>query len=97
MYGVERMRIGEALFNPAKYYTLPGSSTDTLLGLPEMIHNSLKLCDSELWQGLLASTMLTGGTTLLSGLPDRVNIDVSQLASTVTSYARDSLKSCFLF
>eukprot|EP00160_Parvularia_atlantis_P001321 Unigene11061_Nuclearia_a/m.33823 Unigene11061_Nuclearia_a/g.33823 ORF Unigene11061_Nuclearia_a/g.33823 Unigene11061_Nuclearia_a/m.33823 type:complete len:102 (-) Unigene11061_Nuclearia_a:31-336(-) len=48
-----------------------------------MIHHSLKLCDSELWQPLLASTVLTGGTSLMPGLPERVHSEVSQLAASL--------------
>jgi actin-related protein len=71
--GVERMKCPEALFNPS----LIGANC---LSVHQGIFNSIDLCEPEIRKDLYASIVLTGGTTMFKGLPERIEKEVVALA-----------------
>jgi actin-related protein len=71
--GVDKMRCPEALFNPQ----LIG---ETCLGVHQSIFNSFDNCEAEIKKDLYSSIVLTGGTTMFRGLPERIEKEVIALA-----------------
>jgi actin-related protein len=67
--GSERFDCCEALFDPAVLGT-PGR------GLSAMLLEAITKCDTDLRPTLARTVVLVGGTTLLRGLPDRVQRDL---------------------
>lgn len=57
----------EALFNPGLI-----KEGDEALGLDAMAHASINDCDMDIRRDLYANVILSGGTTLYEGLPDRL-------------------------
>ncbi|CAI5524597.1 unnamed protein product [Closterium sp. Naga37s-1] len=71
--GSERFRCPEALFNPS----LAGKEGS---GIHEMCYNSIIKCDEGIRQDLYSNIVLSGGTTLIPGIAERVTKEVTQLA-----------------
>eukprot|EP00455_Lapot_gusevi_P021511 TRINITY_DN22557_c0_g1_i7.p1 TRINITY_DN22557_c0_g1~~TRINITY_DN22557_c0_g1_i7.p1 ORF type:complete len:267 (-),score=57.82 TRINITY_DN22557_c0_g1_i7:423-1223(-) len=69
----ERVRCPEALFQPS----LMGLQGD---GIHQAIYNSIMKCDVDLHQDLYANTLLSGGTTLFTGLAERMTKELRALA-----------------
>ncbi|CAG8472502.1 4464_t:CDS:2 [Cetraspora pellucida] len=81
-FGVQRFDVPEILFNPPKFIIQPDRpsfDTKSLLGVNQMIYNSVLACDIDLRPLLLNNIILTGGTTLLPGFADRVNYELSMM------------------
>ncbi|RGB32895.1 actin family [Rhizophagus diaphanus] len=80
--GSLRFSVPEILFDP-RFITQPqdGPNFDTsaLLGIPQMIHQSIGVCDIDVRPNLLNNIILTGATTLLPGFADRVNHELSSM------------------
>eukprot|EP00029_Vermamoeba_vermiformis_P005129 TRINITY_DN1697_c0_g1_i1.p1 TRINITY_DN1697_c0_g1~~TRINITY_DN1697_c0_g1_i1.p1 ORF type:complete len:432 (-),score=80.80 TRINITY_DN1697_c0_g1_i1:53-1348(-) len=74
--GVERFQIPEALFQP---YHL-GEDKETAEGLHELIYNSIMKCDMTIRKSLWHNVLLTGGTTLLPGLVERLDHELQPKA-----------------
>nr|NP_001134991.1 Actin, adductor muscle [Salmo salar]ACI69763.1 Actin, adductor muscle [Salmo salar] len=73
--GSERFRCPEALFQPA----LIGMEA---VGIHETAYNSIMKCDVDIRKDLYANTVLSGGSTMFSGIADRMQKEVSALAPT---------------
>lgn len=69
----ERFRCPEALFQPR----LLGLDC---AGIHEMIHNSIKKCDDSVRSSLLSNVVLSGGSTMFSGMKDRLLNELRELA-----------------
>jgi actin len=65
----------EALFNPGLI-----KEGDEALGMSDMCHKSITDCDIDIREDLFGNTILSGGSTMFDGLPDRVEQDVDKLA-----------------
>ena len=76
--GNERFRCPEAMFQPA----LLGMETP---GLAETTYDSIMRCDVDIRKDLYGSIVLSGGTTMYPGMPERIEADL-------TSYAPPSMK-----
>jgi len=63
--------VGESIFTPS----LAGSQ---LLGLSDLIFDSLAACPSDTFKNLAANIVLNGSTANLSGLQDRIEADLKQ-------------------
>lgn len=70
--GAERFRCAEALFQPS----LLGSEQS---GIHEMVFESVTKCDLDLRRDLYGNVVLSGGTTMLKGLADRLHQDLKKL------------------
>ncbi|KAK3730419.1 hypothetical protein RRG08_034741 [Elysia crispata] len=70
--GNERFRCPEALFQPA----FLGMES---VGIHEMLYNSVQSCDIDIRRDLLASTVLSGGSTMFPGLADRMQNELNSL------------------
>lgn len=71
--GNERFRAPEALFQPS-FLGLEA------VGIHETTFNSIKICDVDIRKDLYANIVLSGGTTMYSGLPERMQKEITALA-----------------
>ncbi|CAI7735149.1 unnamed protein product, partial [Closterium sp. NIES-53] len=78
--GSERFRCPEALFN----LSLAGWEG---LGIHELCHNSIMKCDEGIRKDLYSNIVLSGGTTLIPGIAERMTKEVTQLAPA-TNYIK---------
>lgn len=84
--GPDRFRTTETLFQPARVSTFPGLENDPLvlgrqlLPWPVMVKNAIDGCDGdvrrEFWNGIV----LTGGTSLLPNVRERLERELTALA-----------------
>ncbi|KAK0205071.1 actin 1 [Desarmillaria ectypa] len=73
--GNERFRAPEVLFNPA----MLGMEA---AGVHETTYNSIYKCDLDIRRELYNNIVLSGGTTMFPGLPDRMQKEMTALAPT---------------
>merc|ERR1711871_1708958 len=71
--GSERFRCPEALFQPS----LIGKESE---GIHTTTYESIMKCDVDIRKDLYANTVLSGGTTMYTGIADRMNKEISALA-----------------
>ena len=71
--GSERFRAPEALFQP-------GMIGLEAVGIHETTFNSIKICDVDIRKDLYGNIVLSGGTTMYNGLPERMQKEISNLA-----------------
>ena len=71
--GDERFRCPETLFQPA-FIGMESA------GIHETTYNSIMKCDVDIRKDLYANTVLTGGTSMLPGIADRMQKEISALA-----------------
>jgi actin-related protein len=71
--GNERFRCPEALFQPS----FLGMES---VGIHEIAYNSIMKCDIDIRKDLFANTVLSGGSTLYPGLPQRLQSELENLA-----------------
>lgn len=69
----ERFRCGEVLFKPS-FVGMEAA------GLHEIVYNNIHACDIDIRKDLYNNIVLSGGTTMLPGLPERLQREVSILA-----------------
>ncbi|CAF1243652.1 unnamed protein product [Rotaria sp. Silwood1] len=75
--GNERFRCSEALFKPM----MIGQQE---LGIAEMVYNTIMKCDIDVRDRLYRRILLSGGTTVMSGLVNRLHKEMIALAPHVT-------------
>lgn len=86
-YTSERFRLVESMFDPACYFTpLPSSddarefpAPDAQHTIPGLIRQALSQVDVDIRPFLLANIVITGGASLIKGLPDRIQQEVSKM------------------
>jgi len=71
--GNERFRCGEALFKPS----MIGVEAD---GVADLTYKSIMKCDVDIRRDLYNNIVLSGGTTMLPGIAERMSKDVQALA-----------------
>ncbi|CAF2480274.1 unnamed protein product [Rotaria sp. Silwood2] len=71
--GNERFRCPEALFKPS----MIGREED---GIAKMVYNTIMKCDVDVRRELYANIVLSGGTTMYSGITDRMGKEIKTLA-----------------
>jgi len=71
--GNERFRAPEALFQPS-FLGLEA------VGIHETTYNSIKICDVDIRKDLYSNIVLSGGTTMYSGMPERMQKEITNLA-----------------
>jgi len=71
--GSERFRAPEALFQPS-FLGLEA------VGIHETTFNSIKICDVDIRKDLYGNIVLSGGTTMYAGLPERMQKEITNLA-----------------
>ncbi|RUS20313.1 actin family, partial [Endogone sp. FLAS-F59071] len=72
--GSERFRAPEALFRPSLL------GLESARGVHETIHAAINRCDPELHGALYHHIVLSGGTTFLPGMEERVQNEITKLA-----------------
>ncbi|GAX83114.1 hypothetical protein CEUSTIGMA_g10540.t1 [Chlamydomonas eustigma] len=73
--GTDRFKAPELLFQPSLLSSYPGvklTGKGTPASLQSLVLDSIASCDVDVRKELYASVVLTGGTSLLSGLRDRL-------------------------
>lgn len=70
IFGVERFKICEGLFDPSNVKGIEGS---TAIGVTQVVTTSVGMTDIDIRAGLFGSVIVTGGNTLLQGFIDRLN------------------------
>ena len=70
--GNERFRCAEVLFNPS----LIGLESR---GIHELIFNSIMKCDLDIRKDLFGSVVLSGGSTMINGMAERVEKELRNL------------------
>mmetsp|Transcript_8852 Transcript_8852/g.29573 ORF Transcript_8852/g.29573 Transcript_8852/m.29573 type:complete len:403 (+) Transcript_8852:50-1258(+) len=86
--GNERFRCPEALFNPAvrKAMEHAGYSYNFQVlgleasGIHEMTYNSIMKCDVDIRKDLYSNIVISGGTTMYKGLPERMQKEITNMA-----------------
>ncbi|KAG8848787.1 actin [Serendipita sp. 411] len=73
--GNERFRCPEVLFQPA----MVGNEH---AGIHEELYNSIMGCDIDIRKDLYGNVVLSGGTTMYSGIADRLTKELTHLAPT---------------
>ncbi|KAK0194088.1 actin 1 [Armillaria mellea] len=73
--GNERFRAPEVLFDPAML-------SMEAAGIHETTYNSIYKCDLDIRRDLYNNIVLSGGTTMFPGLPDRMQKEMTALAPT---------------
>merc|ERR1711924_544375 len=71
--GNERFRCPEALFQPS-FLGMEAA------GVHELTYNSIMKCDVDIRKDLYANTVLSGGTTMYTGIADRLSKELTALA-----------------
>ncbi|EJD00789.1 Actin/actin-like protein [Fomitiporia mediterranea MF3/22] len=73
--GEERFRVPEALFNPAVLGNEFG-------GIHMTAYNSITRCDVDVRRELFGNVVLSGGSSMYPGLPERLNKELTALVSS---------------
>eukprot|EP00878_Enallax_costatus_P008234 GHUV01008608.1.p1 GENE.GHUV01008608.1~~GHUV01008608.1.p1 ORF type:complete len:383 (+),score=71.29 GHUV01008608.1:747-1895(+) len=83
--GVDRFKVPELLFQPQLVHTFPGMSEYPLpegqKGLAGLVVDSVNRCDTDVRKDLYQHIVLTGGTSLLTQMRERVEVEVSAAAA----------------
>jgi actin-related protein len=82
--GSERIRIPEALFHPSHLYFLKEESCSSKRGIQEATYNSIVKCDIDLHKDLYENIVLSGGSTMFSGIAERMEKEIVALAPLTT-------------
>lgn len=77
-FGIERFRIGELLFQPRLAFTATTTAIEQLVGVGELINRSLQQCDVDIRSGLSSNIVLTGSSTLIPGLAERLSYELNR-------------------
>ena len=73
--GNQRFRCPEALFKPAMIGKEMG-------GFHELVYGSIMKCDIDIRKDLYNNIVMSGGTTMFPGIPERLSKEVTALAPT---------------
>ncbi|KIY49570.1 Actin/actin-like protein [Fistulina hepatica ATCC 64428] len=76
VFGAERFMVGEQYFHHPP--NMVQNNPHLPKTIPALISDALRACDVELRQVLMASIVVTGGGSLLSGLVDRLDTELKQ-------------------
>jgi actin beta/gamma 1 len=76
--GNERFRCPEALFKPS----LVGKE---MMGLHDQVYSAIMKSDLDIRKDLYSNIILSGGTTMFPGLPERLSKEIQKLAPSATS------------
>lgn len=81
--GLERVLLGESIFNPnlglGSEVTQDLHPTRTFCGLQRMVCNTVDACDVDIRRDMYSNIILSGGGSLTSGLPARLQAEVTSL------------------
>lgn len=96
-FGLERYKVPETLFQPHIYDDITESEEQAeegeqpavetkkqLLGVHDMVFNSINHCDIDLRPLLFNNIVVTGGNTLFSGFNERLNYELPLKAPGVS-------------
>eukprot|EP00877_Chromochloris_zofingiensis_P009880 jgi/Chrzof1/5145/Cz15g13070.t1 len=84
--GTDRFKVPEVLFQPQLVKTFPGMESvpgvtdQQLQSLPGLLLDSINRCDVDIRREMYNGVVLSGGTSLFTGLRDRLEKDLFDLA-----------------
>ncbi|XP_051189571.1 actin-related protein 4 [Lolium perenne] len=80
--GADRFKIPDILFNPYLSQTIPGvngfGDSTSIRGLPRMVLESVNRCDVDIRKELLSSILLSGGSSSILQLKERLEKEVME-------------------
>jgi len=76
-YGLDRFKIAESLFDPARIKMGAHPHQSTMLSAAHVVTTSVGMCDIDLRPSLYGSVVVTGGNTLIQGFTERLSRDLS--------------------
>lgn len=78
VFGIERYKVAEALFDAKIALTGEGSPSTPNQNetIPGLVSSSLSAVDADVKAQLLNNIVVTGGTSLIQGMTDRINLDL---------------------
>ncbi|KAM0832707.1 hypothetical protein ACQ4PT_064728 [Festuca glaucescens] len=80
--GADRFKIPDILFNPYLSQTIPGvdgfGDSTSIRGLPRMVLDSVNRCDVDIRKELLSSILLSGGSSSILQLKERLEKEVME-------------------
>jgi actin-related protein 4 len=80
MWGADRFQVAEGLFDERSALPVPGEQAVTKAQtITEMVKASLGGVDLDLRPNLLQNIVVTGGTSLINGFADRLNLELQQM------------------
>uniref|UniRef100_A0A0D9X463 Actin-related protein 4 n=1 Tax=Leersia perrieri TaxID=77586 RepID=A0A0D9X463_9ORYZ len=83
--GADRFKIPDILFNPSLSQTIPGvdgfADSMSVRGLPRMVIDSVNRCDVDIRKELLSSILLSGGSSSILQLKERLEKEVLEESS----------------
>ncbi|XP_074372852.1 actin-related protein 4-like isoform X1 [Apium graveolens] len=79
--GADRFKIPDVLFNPSLVQTIPGMESyadiaSSARSLPQMVIESINKCDVDIRRELYSSILLSGGTSSMQQLKERLEKDL---------------------
>lgn len=75
--GNQRFKCGEVLFNPEPLGV-------EMPAFQEMVYQSIMKCDLDVRKDLYSNIVLSGGTTMLPGTPERLSKEIQKLVPSGT-------------
>lgn len=69
----ELYKVGEVLFNPSELLNM-----SEMKGLPALVQDVIEACPMELRRSLCNNIVLTGGVTMMKGLPERLYTELKE-------------------
>ena len=89
-FSTERFRLVESLFDPQCYYAPPAGSVDATLyaapdaasTIPGLVRTCLTQVDVDIRPFLLSNVVVTGASSLIRGLPDRLQQELTKMYPT---------------
>jgi actin-related protein len=87
LFGPNRFRAAEVLFNPKEFLSVGGGgAAEGLIGLQNLIVDSVSACDVDLRPQLLGNIVLTGGSTLFQNFGERINNELFSILPGVSKF-----------
>ncbi|RXK42026.1 brg1-associated factor b [Tremella mesenterica] len=74
MFGEERYRFTELLFDPKNYFNQANA-----VSLSQLVHDSIMACDVDVRAPLLQNIVVVGNTSLIKGLTERLDVELAAL------------------
>jgi len=83
--GVERFRCPEVLFQPTTLLDRRDESADSLVGIHDLLFQSIMKCDMHIRRELYSNIVLSGGSTMFPGIAERLSLELTSLAPAGTN------------
>lgn len=80
LWAAERFQVTEGLFDERAAYQVPGEAPPTkAMTIPDMVRASISAVDMDMRAHLLGNIVVTGGSSLMNGFLDRLQLELNTL------------------